>query len=87
MLKHYPKLRVKEGVTNLSIARAKASDHDLVTRWYKKYQNVLDQLEITDPKYIWNIDEHGSEDMPKVKKVIGLKGIKQFQKQPHKKPK
>ena len=87
LLKHYPKLKVKEGVTNLSIARAKASDRDLVTRWYKKYQNVLDQLEITDPKYIWNIDEHGSEDMPKVKKVIGLKGIKQFQKQPHKKTK
>ena len=87
LLKHYPKLKVKEGVTNLSIARAKASDHDSVTRWYKKYQNVLDQLEITDPKYIWNIDEHGSEDMPKVKKVIGLKGIKQFQKQPHEKPK
>ena len=87
LLKRYPKLKVKEGVTNLSIARTKASNRDLVTRWYKKYQNVLDQLEITDPKYIWNIDEHGSEDMPKVKKVIGLKGIKQFQKQPHEKPK
>ena len=82
LLKCYPKLKVKEVVTNLSIAWAKASDHDLVTRWYKKYQNVLDQLEITDPKYIWNIDEHRSEDMPKVKKVISLKGIKQFQKQP-----
>ena len=87
LLKRYPKLKVKEGVTNLSIARAKASDRDSVTRWYKKYQNVLDQLEITDPRYIWNIDEQGSEDMPKVKKVIGLKGIKQFQKQPHEKPK
>ena len=87
LLKRCPKLKVKEGVTNLSIARAKASDRDSVTRWYKKYQNVLDQLEITDPKYIWNIDEHGSKDMPKVKKVIGLKGIKQFQKQPHEKPK
>ena len=59
LLKRYPKLKVKDGVTNLSIARAKASDRDSVTRWYKKYQNVLDQLEITDPKYIWNIDEHG----------------------------
>ena len=87
LLKRYPKLKVKEGVTNLSIARAKARDRDSVTRWYKKYQNVLDQLEITDPKYIWNIDKHRSEDMPKVKKVIGLKGIKQFQKQPHEKPK
>ena len=63
LLKRYPKLRVKEGVTNLWIARVKASDRDSVTRWYKKYQNVLDHLEITDPKYIWDIDEHGSEDM------------------------
>ena len=30
------------------------------------------------PQIIWNIDEHWSEDMPKVKKVIGVKGIKQF---------
>ena len=37
LLKRYPKLKVKEGVTNLSIARAKASDRDSVTRWYKKY--------------------------------------------------
>ena len=58
-----------------------------VLDWYKKYQDVLKQLDITDPKYIWNIDKHGSEDMPKVKKVIGVKGIKQFQKQPHEKPK
>ena len=87
LLKRYPKLKVKEGVTNLSIAKAKASNRNSVTRWYKKYQNVLNQLEITDPRYIWNIDEHGSEDMAKVKKVIGLKGIKQFQKQPHEKPK
>ena len=74
LLKRYPKLKVKEGVTNLSITRAKASNHDSVTTWYKKYQNVLDQLEITDPRYIWNIDEHGSEDMPKVKKIHWAKG-------------
>ena len=87
LLKRYPQLKVKETVTNLSIARANATRKSLVLGWYKKYENVLQQLEITDPKYIWNIDEHGSEDMPKVKKVIGLKGIKQFQKQPHEKPK
>ena len=49
LLKRYPKLKVKDDVTNLSIARAKANDRDSVTRWYKKYQDVLDQLEITDP--------------------------------------
>ena len=39
-----------------------------------------------DPKYIWNINEHGSEDMAKVKRVIGIKGIKQYQMQPREKP-
>ena len=72
LLKRYPQLKVKETVTNLSIAHANATKKSLVLAWYKKYDNVLKQLEITDPKYIWNIDEHGSEDMPKVKKVIGL---------------
>ena len=87
LLKRYPQLKVKETVTNKSIAWTNATRKSSVLAWYKKYENVLKQLEITDPKYIWNIDEHGSEDMPKVKKVIGLKGIKQFQKQPHEKPK
>ena len=87
LLKRYPQLKVKETVTNLSIAWVNATRKSSVLAWYKKYENVLKQLEITDPKYIWNIDKHGSEDMPKVKKVMGLKGIKQFQKQPDKKPK
>ena len=78
---------MKDTVTNLSIARANTTKKSLVLDWYKKYEDVLKQLEITVPKYIWNIDKHGSEDMPKVKKVIGLKGTKQFQKQPHEKPK
>ena len=87
LLKQYPKLKVKDTVTNLSIARKNATKKSSVLDWYKKYEDVLEQLKITVPKYILNIDEHGSEDMPKVKKAIGLKGIKQFQKQPHEKPK
>ena len=82
-----PQLKVKETVTNLSIAQANAIKKSSVLDWYKKYEDVLKELDITDPKYIWNIDEHGSENMPKMKKVIGVKGIKQFQKQTHEKPK
>ena len=41
---------------------------------------------MTDSKYIWNINEHGSEDMAKVKRVVGIKGIKQYQMQPRVKP-
>ena len=50
------------------------------------YQSLLEQLNITDPKYIWNNDEHGLEDMAKVKRVVGIKGIKQYQMQPRVKP-
>ena len=35
---------------------------------------------------MWNINEHGSEDMAKVKRVIGIKDIKQYQMQPREKP-
>ena len=86
LLSRYPKIKVKDFVCNISVARANASNPDKVKRWYRKYENVLSQLEITDPNYIWNIDEHGSEDMPKVKKVVGIKGIKQFQKVAREKP-
>ena len=50
------------------------------------YQSLLEQLNITDPKYIWNNDEHGLEDMAKVKRVVGITGIKQYQMQPREKP-
>ena len=46
---------------------------------------LVESMGITDLACIWNIDEHGSEDMHKVKKVVGIKGIKQFQVQPREK--
>ena len=49
LLKRYPQLKVKETVTNLSIARANATRKSSLLAWYKKYENVLQQLEITDP--------------------------------------
>ena len=49
LLKRYPQLKVRETVTNLSIACANATRKSSVLAWYKKYENVLKQLEITDP--------------------------------------
>ena len=85
-LDRHERLRVKDGVTNISIARAMATSKTVVNNWFDKYEGVIEQLGITDPKYIWNIDEHGTEDIPKIKKVIGIKGIKQFQTVPREKP-
>ena len=34
------------------------------------------QSKIDDPCYLWNVDEHGTEDVLKCSKVVGIKGIK-----------
>ena len=78
-LKHHDSLRVKQGVTNLSLACALGSSSQIIDQWFDKYEQLIEELQITDPKYIWNVDEHGSEDIPKVKKVVGIKKIKTFQ--------
>ena len=78
-MKHHDELCVKSGVTNLSLARALGSSQCIIHQWFDMYQSLLEQLNIMDPKYILNIDEHGSEDMAKVKRVVGIKGIKQMQ--------
>ena len=62
LLKHYPK--IKDSVTNLSIARTNAADKGSVMKWYKKYHDVIDQLEITYPRYIWNTGDYDSDSMP-----------------------
>ena len=71
--------------TNLSLARAMSSNKILMDQWCTQYEDVLRQLMINDPKYLWNVDEHGAEDLVKTKKVVGIKGIKSFQTQSRKK--
>ena len=78
-LKRHDSLRVKQGVTNLSLACAIGSSSAIIDGWFDKYEKLIEELNITDPKYIWNIDEHGSEDIPKVKRVVGIKKIRTFQ--------
>ena len=67
--------------TNLSLARAMSSNKILMDQWFTQYEDVLRQLKINDPKYLWNVDEHSAEDLVKTKKVVGIKGIKSFQTQ------
>ena len=59
-LKHYDFLRVKQGVTNLSLAHALGSSSQIIDQLFDKYEQLIEELQITDPKYIWNVDEHGS---------------------------
>ena len=81
-LKHHSELKVKHGATNLSLARAMGSTNTIIENWFDQYEDLEGQLGIDDPTYIWNIDEQGLEDPHKVKRVVGIKGVKQFQVQP-----
>ena len=62
----------------MSLACALGSSSQIIDQWFDKYEQLIEELKITDPKYIWNVDEHGSEDIPKVKRVVGIKKIKTF---------
>ena len=72
-LKKHDSLCVKQGVTNLSLAHALGGSSPTIDTWFDKYEKLIEELNITDPKYIWNIDEHRSEDIPKVTRVVGIK--------------
>ena len=66
-LKCHSDLKVKHGATNLSLARAMGSTDTIIENWFDQYEDLVAQLGIDDPAYIWNIDEHGSENLHKVK--------------------
>ena len=85
LLKRFPKLSVK-GATNISLLRAAASSYDAVRLWFDKYIHVLSQMGITSPEQVWNVDEHGTEHAVRNKKVVGIKNVRQFQKQSTEKP-
>ena len=85
LLQRWPKLTVKSA-TNISLQCARASSQETVMLWFEKFINVLGQLGINSPEYIWNVDEHGTEHTVKSKRVVGIKNVRQFQKQMHEKP-
>ena len=51
-MKRHDELHVKNGVTNLSLARALGSSQHIIDQWFDIYQSLLEQLNIMDPKYI-----------------------------------
>ena len=83
--KRHPQLIVK-GVTNLSLARAMGANKPGLDSWFDKLEMILRKQRIIGqdpascrPSCIWNIDEKGLEDIPHVRRVVGLKGQDTFQ--------
>ena len=87
LLKRLLKLGVK-GATNLdlSLQHAAASTKQSVMLWFEKFLSVVGQMGINSPDQIWNVDELRTEHCVKSKRVVGIKNIRQYQKQTHKKP-
>ena len=66
-LKYHDSIRVKQESHHLiSFAWALGGSSAIIDSWFDKYKKLIEELNITDPKYIWNVDEHGSKDIPKV---------------------
>ena len=64
----------KKTPVNISRQRADATKYSDVVSWFDKYEDVLRQLGITDPHCIYNVDEHGTEHSPIVKKYHRREG-------------
>ena len=54
-MEYNPKLAIKTPI-NLPIARAMSSNEVILNHWFDEYEEVLKQLDIDDPNYLWNVD-------------------------------
>ena len=68
-LKHYPHIRVCRAI-NLSIAQAMAANEPNIRHWFAEYTQVLKDLNIQSPDYIWSGDETGVQTIPKEEKYL-----------------
>ena len=50
--KDIPICGVKQGTTNLSLARAMGSTSNIIENWFDQYEDLIAQLGIDDPAYI-----------------------------------
>ena len=74
-----------KSASDLSVERAENTEGSKIDKWFNRYEEVLAQSGEIGPEQIWNVDEHGCEDKIKVKRVVGVKGIRAHQKQPREK--
>ena len=56
--------------TNISVARAMATNEPNIRKWFVEYTKVLHDLKITSLVQIWSGDEIGIQNIPKEEKVL-----------------
>lgn len=72
-MQRFPELAMKTA-RQISRNRAKAVTKEAIDNWFLEYNSVLNEKKISDPRYIWNVDETGVTNMPKPSTFIGRKG-------------
>ena len=74
-LDRWPKLR-KKNAKNLSIYCARCANPVVIARFFNDLKKWMRESKVEyKPFNIWNVDEIGVGDVPKERKVIGIKGI------------
>ena len=66
-------LRMPQGISK---QRAVAADEEKVHSWFERVADVFERKGIRSPLQVWNLDETGVVDVPRVQKVIARKGGK-----------
>ena len=70
-----PTIEAKKG-QNISVKRAMCTNPATVRGFFTQYHQVCEKFDIEFPMYLWNCDERGVQDVPKVEEVIGVTGEK-----------
>ena len=72
----HPELKILKPI-EISYYRATAPSELVINKWFEAFQEIIDRNHITNPVYIWNVDETGMKDQPKAEKVFSRRlGVK-----------
>ena len=74
LVKRHPKIIMKKA-KNLSSACAMCANEINIKNWFKEYEKVIFDLNITSPEQIWSRNETGVQKIPKEEFVLAQKWI------------
>ncbi len=73
-VKRHPEIKLKSA-QQLSAYQAVCCNREIVAQWFEVYKGVLKENNIHSGMQVWNVDETGLMDVPKLRKVFGRSGM------------
>ena len=77
-VERHPELKLANA-KEISIYRAMAPTEQRIQDFFTAFENLITEYKITEPQFIWNIDETGLQDQPKGQKIVISTGQPQLQ--------